>query len=47
MGVLGNRPTTVPVTVDPAAPAQAYAITVEPAGGVTVATQAPVAEGTV
>jgi anti-sigma-K factor RskA len=47
LGLLGNRPTTVALTLSPAATGRVYAITVEPAGGVVAPTRAPVAEGTV
>lgn len=44
VGLLGSHPTTAAFTVDPAAPAKAYLVTVEPAGGVVAPTAAPVAE---
>ena len=42
-GVLGPDPTTVAFNVDPAAPAQEFLVTVEPAGGVVTPTAAPIA----
>jgi anti-sigma-K factor RskA len=47
VGLLGRSPSTVAVTLSPTAPATAYAITVEPAGGVPAPTDAPVAQAAV
>jgi hypothetical protein len=46
LGLLGNRPHTVPMTVGNAALITAYAVTAERAGGVVASDHAPVAEGT-
>jgi Anti-sigma-K factor rskA len=43
VGLLGAHPTTVAFNVDPAAPANAYLVTVEPSGGVVAPTSAPIA----
>ena len=43
VGILGAHPTTVAFNVDPAAPADAYLVTVEPAGGVVAPTSPPIA----
>jgi hypothetical protein len=43
VGLLGAHPTTVAFNVDPAAPADAYLVTVEPSGGVVAPTSAPIA----
>jgi anti-sigma factor RsiW len=47
VGLLGNSPSTVALTLSPTAPAASYAITVEPAGGVAAPTEAPVAQAAV
>jgi anti-sigma-K factor RskA len=44
VGLLGPHPTTVAFTVDPAAHARAYLVTVEPAGGVVAPTAPPIAK---
>jgi anti-sigma-K factor RskA len=46
LGLLGNRPQTVPMTVGDEALITAYAVTTEPAGGVVAPTHVPVATGT-
>jgi hypothetical protein len=46
VSLLGAHPVTVAFRVDPAAPAQAYLITIEPAGGVVAPTSSPVAKAT-
>jgi len=45
LGLLGNRPTDVALTVGRPAAITAYAVTVEQAGGVVSSTHVPVAEG--
>lgn len=47
LGLLGRDPQVVPLSLDASAGVTRYAVTAEPAGGVVVATNAPVAEGTV
>jgi hypothetical protein len=44
LGLLGNRPTTVPVTVAHGALITTYAVTAERAGGAVAPTRAPVAQ---
>ena len=44
LGLLGNQPSTVPFTIDSAAPVTTFAVTAERAGGVVVSTHAPVAQ---
>jgi hypothetical protein len=46
VSLLGAHPVTVAFRVDPAAPPQAYLITIEPAGGVVAPTSSPVAKAT-
>jgi anti-sigma-K factor RskA len=46
LGLLGNRPQTVPMTVGNSALITAYAVTAERAGGVVASNHTPVAEGT-
>jgi anti-sigma factor RsiW len=46
VSLLGAHPVTVAFRVDPAAPPQAYLITIEPAGGVVAPTTSPVAKAT-
>ena len=46
VSLLGAHPVTVSFRVDPAAPPQAYLITIEPAGGVVAPTSSPVAKAT-
>ncbi len=43
IGVLGNHPTDVALTIDPTARFEEFAVTVEPAGGVVTPTASPVA----
>jgi anti-sigma factor RsiW len=47
LSLLGRHPVTVPFNTDPAVPAQAYLVTVEPAGGTVSPTSSPVAKATV
>jgi anti-sigma-K factor RskA len=47
VGVLGARPAAVAFSVDPAAAAAAYLLTVEPAGGVVAPTTSPIAQARV
>jgi hypothetical protein len=44
IGLLGNHPTDVALTIDPTARFGEFAVTVEPAGGVVTPTTPPVAE---
>jgi hypothetical protein len=46
LGVLGNAPTSVSLTVDDKSLITAYAVTAEKAGGVVASTHSPVAEST-
>jgi anti-sigma factor RsiW len=46
VSLLGAHPVTVAFRVDPAAPPQAYLVTIEPAGGVVAPTSPPVAKAT-
>jgi hypothetical protein len=44
VGILGAHPTTVAFHIDPAAPGDAYLVTVEPSGGVVAPTSPPIAQ---
>jgi anti-sigma factor RsiW len=46
LSLLGRHPVTVAFNTDPAVPAEAYLVTVEPAGGTVSPTTAPVAKAT-
>lgn len=46
VSLLGAHPGTVAFRVDPAAPPQAYLVTIEPAGGVVAPTSSPIAKAT-